>query len=402
MRRVKCDESKPRCQKCVSYGLECSLESGLGVSDMQLEFAGSFRVDLGPSGRAPFHLPLPRVLPDLPTYLPLAGAQGLEMYQISPFDRDLLKKFRENAMLTSGPKENAMVFQAQTLEFAIQHPFLTHLILTLALLYDVHMIGQPDNRRTASLAFHFYHGVSLFNAKLYGPVEASEKDTLWSAAALVGASSFADVKASTSAESWPMSSHSATDLDWMKMIGGKKAVYETTKPTRPGSVFNDSCGQFTQPTSHVGTEIHNLPPKFIEMYNLDQFSTPENNPYHGAATVLAQIMPIKCNRKTISKFLSFIAFPDARYSHLLEQKDPPALLLLAYWYAKTIAPDQWWIWRRATLEGPAIVAFLEKAFKDNPEVLGLLDFPKQVFDETLGQRRPAGFDASGQQQVRAL
>jgi hypothetical protein len=53
------------------------------------------------------------------------------------------------------------------------------------------------------------------------------------------------------------------------------------------------------------------------------------------------------------------------------------------------------------MEGPAIVMFLEDAFKDEPEVLGLLDFPKQVFDETLKQRRLAGFNASAQWQARA-
>jgi hypothetical protein len=85
---------------------------------MQLDFSGSFRVDMSPSAHSPFSLPLPRSLPDLPSYLPLVGTPG-ELYQVSSFDRNLLKKFRESVVLTVGPKDAALLFQAHALEFSI-------------------------------------------------------------------------------------------------------------------------------------------------------------------------------------------------------------------------------------------------------------------------------------------
>jgi hypothetical protein len=253
------------------------------------------------------------------------------------------------------------------------------LILALALLYDMHTTGRQDKQKTATLAFHFYHGVSLFNAKLSKPVEHSEKDALWAAAALTGASAFADVKDAHPGNTWPLSSHTPTDLDWLKMTGGKQAVYNITNPTRPASVFNASCNHFVDPSAHVGSEILNLPSKFVQLYNLDELSTPKSNPYHCAATVLAQVMPLDCDRKNISKYLSFVGFPDPRFLRLLEQRDPRAMLLLAYWYAKTLSPEHWWIWRRAIAEGPAICTFLEGVFSGDRELLELLEFPKAAF-----------------------
>ncbi|KAK4446555.1 hypothetical protein QBC34DRAFT_304916 [Podospora aff. communis PSN243] len=376
IRRVKCDESKPRCLKCVSFGVGCSYEPG--VSEMQLDVFGSFRVDMSPSAHSPASLPLPRSLPDLPTYLPLVGTSG-ELYQVTSFHRNLLKKFRESVVLTVGPKDAALVFQAHALEFSIKSPFLTHLILAIALLYDMHTTGRQDKQETAALAFHFYHGVSLFNAKLSQPVEHSEKDALWAAAALTGASAFADVKDTDPAGAWPLTSYETADLDWLKMTGGKRAVYNITNPIRPGSVFNASCDHFLDPSARIGREVLNLPSKFIQICNLDESSTPRSNPYHGAATILAQVMPLDCDRKNIHKFLSFVGFPDPRFLRLLEQRDPPAMLLLAYWYAKILAPEHWWIWRRAIAEGPALCTFLEGVFSGDPQLLELLEFPKATF-----------------------
>ncbi|KAK0648600.1 hypothetical protein B0T16DRAFT_117327 [Cercophora newfieldiana] len=387
IRKVKCDESKPRCQKCISFGIGCSYEAG--VPEMHLDFAGSFRVDLSGSGSQSFAFSvnpsLPRLLPDFPTYLPVAGGKKDQLYQLSPIDKRRLQGFKERGVLTVGPREAAMVFQSHALEFSVNSPFLTHLILALTLLFETHQT-KPDRKKTAALAFHFYHGVSLFNTKLSQPVSPLDKDILWCAASLTAAAAFADVKATEASETWILSPSPVADLEWLRMTGGKKAVYDLTNPTRPESVFNASCDHFLDPTAHVGEEILNLPPKFIDLYNLDEFSTSESNPYHNAATVLARVMPLECNRKTITKFLTFVGFPDPGFLRLLEQRDPRALLLLNYWYAKTLTTEHWWIYRRGIIEGPALCTFLEDAFGNDPELLGLLDFPKAAFARALSQR----------------
>jgi hypothetical protein len=173
------------------------------------------------------------------------------------------------------------------------------------------------------------------------------------------------------------------------MSDGKKAVWEITDPLRSDGLFRDmnkdinliAAGMSRTHPDAGDPDTANLPPGFTEYLGLDpdDSSTPRNSPYHVAATILACCMPFQCNRGNIVRFLSFISHLDPRYKALLEQRDRRALLLLAYWFAKVFSYSQWWIWRRATMEGPAICLYLERTHADDPKLLELLAFPKSVF-----------------------
>ncbi|KAK0702773.1 hypothetical protein B0H67DRAFT_547011 [Lasiosphaeris hirsuta] len=382
VRRVKCDETKPECGKCVSHGLKCSFEAG---TQMQLAFAGAFKVDLGPSpGPGARAIPIPRAVQPVPIWLPLAKEKGIAMYEMKRHDMALLSRFQHTNILTVGPKDLSLLFQQEIIKEAIANPFLMHMVLALTLIHDIHSASASDRRKTVALAYHYFHGTTLFNKKLSRPIDPHERDALWPAAALTATSAFADITATRMDESWPLTPPSADDLSWLKLTSGKQAIIELSNPIRKqgtsGRVpITSTLAQFIQPTANVGDEVFNLPPIFIELYGLDEFSTPTSNPYHTAATLLAQIIPLEINRNTVSKFLSFVGFPDPRYVRLLADRDPSAMLLLLYWYAKALSLDQWWIWRRAHLEGPAMCDFLAKEFSTKPEMLELLEYPKAVF-----------------------
>jgi hypothetical protein len=63
------------------------------------------------------------------------------------------------------------------------------------------------------------------------------------------------------------------------------------------------------------------------------------------------------------------------FLHLLEAKDPLAMLLLSLWYAKT-SEFQWWLSRRAALECQAICIYLETHHSDKREIVDLLWYSK--------------------------
>lgn len=247
----------------------------------------------------------------------------------------------------------------------------------------MHSSGVLDTPKSASLAFHFYHGVTFFKDKLSNPINPKEKDALWAAAAFIGASAFANIEAASVEESWPLTPRTAHDLDWLKLTSGKMAIYQLSNPKRPTSVFKNTptaVDFFILPTQSIDHHISNLPSKFIELYGLDKSSTIQSNPYHAAATILAQLLPLEAIPENIPKLVSFVGLPDPTYHRLLEDRDPRALLLLAYWYAKTIeCRQQWWLLRRAYLQGPAICTFLETAFAGNPELIELVTAPKAAF-----------------------
>jgi hypothetical protein len=149
----------------------------------------------------------------------------------------------------------------------------------------------------------------------------------------------------------------------MPMFIGKKEVWKITDPLRADTAFQPLAPDHQYnclPTYSTVVELQTLPSELIKLYGFDATLTADNNPYHAAASILTSLMNIECNHSTILKFLSFISYMHPDYKRLLEQKDPRALLLLAYWYAKVSQYQQWWIWQRAVLECQATCIYLER------------------------------------------
>ena len=176
------------------------------------------------------------------------------------------------------------------------------------------------------------------------------------------------------------------------MSEGKNEVWKIVDPLRTDSMFHQPAlttpehngEDFLQlPTCSRGTvELKTLPAEYVKLYGLDVRSNTENNdsnPYHTAATIMARLLDMECNQSTILTFLSFINHMHPTCKQLLQLKDPYALLLLAYWYAKMSQYRQWWIQRRAVLEGQAICIYLERYHRDEESIQNLMLFPRMVY-----------------------
>jgi hypothetical protein len=132
------------------------------------------------------------------------------------------------------------------------------------------------------------------------------------------------------------------------------------------------------PNSAIRPKLEALPSGFIDLYAFDAMSTNDNNPYYGVASALAHVLGSDRIQLIILNFLYFIYGMRPDYKRLLEQKDPRALLLLAYWYAKVCQYQLWWAWRRASLECQAICMYLESYHRRDTDILTLLQFPKMA------------------------
>ncbi len=126
------------------------------------------------------------------------------------------------------------------------------------------------------------------------------------------------------------------------------------------------------PVPAKGTE--GVPAAFVELCGLDAESD-ENNPYFLAVHTLARLLPLQCDRTKFLTFLCFVTHLHRDFKLLLAGKDPRALVLLAYWYAK-VCRGVWWIERRAVIECQAICLFLERFHGDDEKVMGMLGFPR--------------------------
>jgi hypothetical protein len=146
------------------------------------------------------------------------------------------------------------------------------------------------------------------------------------------------------------------------MSDGKEEVWKLSQPLKADPVFHALAAVHMNdllPTPSTKLELKTFPLEFISLYGLDVISTDDNNPYHAAATDLAQVLDIDHPITTI--LLSFVSTIRRDYKRLLERKDPRALLLLACWYAKICERQVWWLRQRALLEGQSYLHILGEA-----------------------------------------
>lgn len=153
-RRIKCDESKPGCKRCRSFGLECTYEGG--VSELTFAGEGCFRLDgldglnevvevgakglesecglqvakgsdAGACGFETGRLPSPRTLSQASTIVghlsglpspPTSGSEdgGLKTSRMA--ELEILARFNERTVLSVGTRQAAKIYQREVFELA--------------------------------------------------------------------------------------------------------------------------------------------------------------------------------------------------------------------------------------------------------------------------------------------
>jgi hypothetical protein len=253
-----------------------------------------------------------------------------------------------------------------------------HAALGLTLLHDSYLLPSPSVEQSIRMALHIYKSAALMNLKLSSKMTTSECDVLWLAAALQGALSFADIHIHSAEDAWPLKSSSELDLHWLTMSEGKEAVRKFVNPET--SAFRTVLEEFQEQNKtydELRDKIFSLPPQLIRLLSLDITPIPTSHPYYHVALVLAELLPLECNGSTILKFIRFITSFDSKFKDLLRIKDPTALLLLAYWYAKILDSHVWWMRRRSYLECQAICLYLQRYHSDDRLIQELVSFPQE-------------------------
>ena len=256
-----------------------------------------------------------------------------------------------------------------------------HAILSLTLMHDRYLSATPNVKLSTTEAFHWYQGIAMFNSKLKGTIDSSERDAVYATAACLGVIAFFYIEAKTPEEAWPLKPPSSLDLNWLSLSEGKKELAKVAGPGGGQSLFQ-TLRPFEitkpKPTSSIVAGLEALPFEFVQLCGLDASSTDYNNPYHAVASSLAKVLNSDCMLTTILSFLSFIMNMLPEYRQLLKRKDPCALLLLAYWFAKMCQYPHWWIIGRAAMEGQAICIYLQRYHGTEQDIQKLLQFPRMM------------------------
>lgn len=366
LRRVKCDETRPQCQKCSVYGVVCNYDPN--TPDLQVASAHGLHFPAAaPKGNL-----IQFERPRSPLRSAMICADAVTSFELDTDCLDRLERFRSRTVFSFGEDAMGKLYQGKILEMAFYNPYLMHIILTLTAAHDRHLSTPGHSRRTLTEIYHSTQSVALFNRKLSKPLQPQDQDPLWATATLVGIIVFSSLDASSPEEAWPLKPDEPSDLEWIRMSEGKAAVWRLTNPMRPDSIFRVMADMYMElhgPIAGVGSD--GIPPELASLCRLEGTSTPENNPYFVAAHTLAPLRRLPREQRTKTVSLRFIFGMQPSFKKLLEEKDPVALVLLTLWYDAS-APLIWWVELRAVVEREAICLYLRRHYKENTAVLELL------------------------------
>ncbi|KAF4481746.1 Sterol regulatory element binding [Fusarium agapanthi] len=218
-----------------------------------------------------------------------------------------IERFRLRTVFSVGTQKTRSVYSEGAFLLGLKHPFLMHVFIALALLHDQHLNPcQTSSHRTA-LAFHWYQATALFHRRLMAAGSApdvsklsgSERDSLWASGALLGAASMALLDAEDVYGVWPLKKSDSLDLDWLRMSDGKKVVWNIADPTRKDSIFHQLLKEWDGiPDGSRPIPPDALPAMFYDAFDIGPSSAAQNNPYHVAASLLAQLLPRRVDDNT--------------------------------------------------------------------------------------------------------
>ncbi|KAF2817361.1 uncharacterized protein BDZ99DRAFT_484263 [Mytilinidion resinicola] len=371
LRRVKCDEARPQCQRCKDYGVLCNFVAG--ASDLQNLATGLQCRRSETANRLSLKSPLPP-----PLSLPVVCSDGVASFEMHAQCMARLERFRMRT-LHSFSTEMMKIWQHQIPYIAFRNPYLMHTMLAVSAAHERYQHMPTSTHRTRTETHHSFHGVLLFNQKLSQPIDLSDRDPLWATAALLGIMTIASFDAATPQEAWPLRPSNPSDLEWFRLSDAKWTIWNLTNPLRPGGIFRAMAHEYAQmhfELPPVGAE--SIPPALAEVCNMSASSNEENNPYFVAAHVLARLQRLSDSGSADIRMVIFMCQTQPTFQNLLREKDPVALLLLSLWYVRT-GSVLWWIEKRSRMENQAIRLYLERFHRGNGSIHQLLpSLPEHV------------------------
>ncbi|KAH7115213.1 hypothetical protein B0J11DRAFT_127104 [Dendryphion nanum] len=399
LRRVKCDETRPECEKCLAFGVSCNYDGRTASLDLSTQ--GSFQVVLSapptPSpesgNRAASEQrelsspdydaaqPSSSVSPNQTDVAMLYGApwaepadaqahQGPAYWTLSPTDMDTLRRFRERTILTIGPTSSVSQTASIMSDLALTYPFLTHTMLSLTLMHDAHLAPSHSPSLAASPTsaslHHWNIATTLFNRVLSRPIDLSSRDALWATAILFGIAGIAYVESTNPSLAWPLKQTDSNDFNWLRLSDGKKAIWRIADPLRPDSAFSSVAGANLDSAQMLPVWIQENDFRGLDkdeelrlVFGITPNSTIDNNPYHLSLLILARLRLTPPTQDHVITYLLFIGHMGNGFRDLLEVKDPRAVLLMGWFYKLLENSEVWWLRRRAETEGVGVHIWLQ-------------------------------------------
>ncbi|KAJ5713131.1 uncharacterized protein N7483_010312 [Penicillium malachiteum] len=359
LRKLKCDEGKPQCTRCCSFGVLCNFMSN--IIDLQ-----PIGADAGRSFTVQKKM---KLQPPLASAIWTSDASTT--YQLSSRCQDFITRYyRRSLLIPDDP--NVIEVNRKLFKLTFAYPCLMHASLAVALTYDRHLNGPLSSRRTVEECYHWSQSTTLLNKRLREPVKPEDKDPIWGTAAALVILTLSSPDTCTPEEAWPLKSSESSDLDWLRMSKGKMSLWDIVNPLRPDSIFSVMAATYAVMNSPLPERgIDGIPSALATVCDMHDLSTAEENPYFSAAHAVSRLMSLPDSQVTTGHAQVFIYSIHGPFENLLRRKDPTALLLLYLWYQKGCRTI-WWIALRAKVECPSICLYLRLYHRDNATIQNFL------------------------------
>ncbi|KAI7464463.1 hypothetical protein KC351_g15460 [Hortaea werneckii] len=359
LRKIKCDEVRPRCKQCFSFGVTCNYL--LNIPDLQPASANTRWQIKNPA------------LYQLPVHLetPVYTTDGSDTFHMTARHQESVFRYLGQGPPLISNDPNTKKLNLSLLELCFVSPSLMHASLALALSYDRYRNGATTSHWRSEEYYHWTRSAALLKKRLNQPIETKDKDPIWGTAATLALLSFSFTDMDLPHQSWPVQvpyENSVDPLDWLRMDNAKMSLWHIVNPLRPESIFSimkTTYAQLASPLPKSGAK--GIPGPLASVCGLVGHSTAGNNPYFSAAHAVSQLLEIEDSRVTVGHTQRFTKCIHGAFESLLRGRDPVALLLLYLWYSKA-ALSIWWIESRARVERPAIRLYLQRTCGEDEKI----------------------------------
>lgn len=357
IKRVKCDEGKPACNRCVRAKAACNYLEGTDETTKPAPAASTTDLQR-----------LPNTLSKTPTELCL-----MKHYDVVTSQATDTITFSNIIAGERSPQYRAIV-----LDQAKQHPHLMHSMLAVSALHLNHF-GNKDYRRTGLT--HLQVALPKFRESVAGPISPQESPHILYSAMMITLHYFC-INSRSVTDSWVFSS--APDrLDWLVVQQGLNPLFSATRKHHTDTYMTPI---FKLVDGDQAAES-GVPTGLLELCGYTPTSTVEElarNPYAAPLQQLNALMPLERNLASVLKGLRLMASFDKNFFALISANDPRALLIMSYGFALMCNVELWWTQPRARRDCWAICSYLDTLGDKN--IRPLLGFPARAcgYETTFG------------------
>ncbi|EFW17809.1 hypothetical protein D8B26_004852 [Coccidioides posadasii str. Silveira] len=385
-RRVKCDETKPHCQRCEAYGVSCDYTA----VDNQLTLATACASNSRQIDASAFSMSVTDLGNRILEVLRSGSLSGVDPGPLPSFTAKnaplALNHFVQTVgLIASMTDSSRKVVRGDMMRLAFRTPHLMHAILGVACT-SMYQMSIHDKSHKVAEAYHWEVAIRLYKKEIQNPVGAHNMDALMSTCMMMGVLSFCE-KEYNPLDSWVFSSR-PTDLNWLLVQGGLRYLIQSAVPWIRQSIwwdfFMESDDENKTFDDHRPGRV-GLDPQLADLCEIGETTTEDDNPYHWPLRMLSPLLNLPMIREHFSKFCTFMGRLLPPYTNLLHRKEPRACLILAIWMAKMCEQKEWWIYPRMHAECTALCMFLEHS--DDPRILKLLEYPASACGYVLKHQR---------------